>query len=274
MAVGKFHAQLRDQCQRPVIVGGFAQAEMAPIPAVPQQDGEGVILRKQTCHVIGAVLEMLGVIIEKRREKIIPRFFPVEICLEKPQAADIQAGRAGLLRQRKSLLKLRMGIPVLYAKPLTLPRIVQFPCFKKAGLRQGFLAVIAADSDGVPVTGIGLQGEIQGFSQGIQVSLLLKDDLLQRFIQSHRDPGRLLPGAGASANLPGALGNAVVKAHGILPAIDFDCVQFHRTILSCRGCISPAVQSAVSRSPEGLPPADCRPGWRQIMYLHQSLFPA
>ena len=217
---------------------------------------------------------MLGIVIEKRREKIISRFFPVEICLEKPQAADIQAGRAGLIRQRKSFLKLRMGIPVLYAKPLSLPRIVQFPCFKKAWLRHGLLAVIAADSDGVPVAGIGLQGEIQGFSQGIQVPLLLKDDLLQRFIQPDRDPGRLLPGAGASANLPGALGNAVVKAHRIFPAIDLDCVQFHRTILSCRGCILPAVQSAVSRSPEGLPPADCRPGWRQIMYLHRISFPA
>ena len=274
MAVGKFHAQLRDQRQGPLIVGRLAQPEMAPIPAVSQQDGEGIILRKQACHIIGAILEMLGIVIEKRREKIIPRFSPVEICFKKPQAADIQTGGAGFLRQRKSLLKLRMGIPVLYAKPLTDPRIVQFPCFKKARLRHGFLAVIAADSDGVPVAGIGLQGEIQGFSQGIQFPLLLKDDLLQRFIQSHRDTGRLLPGAGVSANLPGALGNAVVKAHGIFPAIDLDCVQFHRTILSCRRCISPAAESAVSRSPEGLPPADCRPGWRQIMYLHQNLFPA
>ena len=274
MTVGKFHTQLRNQRQRPLIVGGLAQPEMAPIPAVSQQDGESIILRKQACHIIGAILEMLGVIIEKRREKIIPRFFSVEICLEKPQAADIQAGGAGLIRQRKSLLKLRMGIPALYAKPLTLPRIVRFPCFKKARLRHGLLTVIAADSNGVPVAGIGLQGKIQGFSQGIQVPLLLKDDLLQHFIQSHRDPSHLLPGAGASADLPGALGNAVVKAHGIFPAIDLDCVQFHRTILSCRGCISPAAESAVSRSPEGLPSADCRPGWRQIMYLHRILFPA
>ena len=210
-------------------MGGFAQAEMAPIPAVPQQDGEGVILRKQTCHVIGAVLKMLGIVIEKRRKKIIPRFFPVDVCFKKSQAADIQAGRAGLLRQRKSLLELRMGISVLYAKPLTVPRLAQFSCFKKAGPRQGFLALIAADSNAIPVAGIGLQGKIQGFTQGIQVSLLLKDDLLQRFVQSDLNPGRLLPGAGASANLPGALGDAVVKAHGILPAIDFDCVQFHRT---------------------------------------------
>ena len=134
MAVGKFHAQLRDQCRGPIIVGGLAQTEMTPIPAVSQQDGEGIILRKQACHIVGAILEMLGVIIEEGREKIIPRFFSVEICLEKPQAADIQTGSARLFRQRKGLLKLRMGVPVLYAKPLTLPRVAQFSCFKVIGL--------------------------------------------------------------------------------------------------------------------------------------------
>ena len=61
-------------------------AETALVPAVSQHDGQYVFSRFQLlCYIIGLVLDPETVIIIKRRQVFIARFFPVQACFIDPK---------------------------------------------------------------------------------------------------------------------------------------------------------------------------------------------
>ena len=66
-----------------------SQPKMATIPAVTQQYGDFVFRSQQIRHIIGAILEMLLVVINKGCQQVISSLLAVDVGFKDTKTADI-----------------------------------------------------------------------------------------------------------------------------------------------------------------------------------------
>ena len=272
--IGIYDAQLRNQRQRAVIMRRFAQPKMAPIPAVPQQDRDFIALFQQIRHIVGAILIVFLIVVDKGSKKVIACLLPVDGCLKDAKTADIKSCGLHIFSQCKRLEKFGMGVIPLNADPLRLPRLTQLGSFKKVDIAFCLLSHIAADGDLIVVPGIRLQGQIQHLAQAVQTALFFPEDAGKGFVGCDLYFAPLLLFPGISAHLPGTQQRRKVKANGVIQAIDSNCVDFHFLILPCRADTLPTVLRYELRSSANWEWASCRPEPPQKAYPHQTWFRA
>lgn len=109
------------------------KAELPLIPAFPQKHRQLVFLPQQVRHIVGAILKMLFVIVDKGRQQVVADFFTVQTRLKKSQPADIQPRLPHCSRKGKPLSIFRVEIFRLgKADPSALPWLCEFGCLKTA----------------------------------------------------------------------------------------------------------------------------------------------
>ena len=109
------------------------KAEFALIPAPAKQHRKLIFLPQKFRHIVGAILKMLFVIVDKGRQQVVADFFTVQTRLKKSKPADIQPRLPHCSRKGKPLSIFRVEIFRLgKADPSALPWLCEFGCLKTA----------------------------------------------------------------------------------------------------------------------------------------------
>ena len=207
-------------------MGRLTQAKMPSPPTVAQKDGTCILFFQQPGHIIGAILKMRIVIIDKRSKEVFSHFLSVDIGFKDTQTTDIQP--CGLyISGRKCFGKLGMGISFLHADPFGLPGLLHFRGLKKVYLAFGHFSGIAGNSNLIVISGTGFRKNVQGFSQGIQVTFLFPKDIAQFFVRCHLNLCRSLFLSVTVTNFPGTLQHIIVKANRVIESIELHSIYLH-----------------------------------------------